>query len=457
MNEKDIQTDGSHFPFPEIKIPKNIGRFAIIEKLGRGSMGIVLKGWDPFIERYVAIKIPLPSEGLFETSRNKYDRDFFREAQTAGRLSHPNIVAVYDADISNNFCYLAMEYIDGPTLKRFCRKDNLLPAEKVVETLFHICRALDYAHSKDVVHWDIKPANIMLTRSGSVKVTDFSIARMSQNAIKTMAEETDFQFNGTLRYMSPEHFDMKDRIDPRLDIFSLGSLLYELLSGKPAFEGNNPYTVMYKISTDDPPSILRLRPELPEVLEKIIHKALKKEPRERYQSCMDFAYDLSVALRHMKRTNRKNNSENLEEYISNIPFFGNFSKTHLQKILLASQIVRTKRGEVAVTEGEIDDTLFIILSGGVEVLKGSIRIDTIERGECFGEMAYLSGQPRAASVKALTDCTLLKISASLVDRLPENIQILFLKSFAKTAVDRISKNHQLILNLSKQLTPSDTR
>ncbi|MFC1488937.1 protein kinase [Thermodesulfobacteriota bacterium] len=449
MSEKAYKKDEMSFSFAGISIPKNIGRLAIIKKLGRGSMGVVVQGWDPFIERFVAVKIPLPADNILKKSEGKYNQAFFHEAQSAGRLTHPNIVSIYDADIYKKFCYLTMEYIDGATLKIYCDKAKLLPVNKIIDIVYNTCRALDYAHNQGVVHWDIKPSNIMLNRSEAVKVTDFSIARMSHNAdaLKTIVQDANTKISGTLTYMSPQHFIDQDKVDHRSDIFSLGCVLYELLTGTKAFQGNNAYNIMYKITHEEPISVLQLRPDLPEILDKIIKKALRKDSDQRYQSCMDFAYDLAVASRHLKRAKFKDTAENVSDYICNVRFFKNFNKAQINQILSASQVYRVPKDEIVVSEGEVDDTLFIILSGKVEVLKEKIRIDTIERGECFGEMAYLSGLPRVATIRAITDSILIKISAALMDRLPESIQILFLKSFAKTTVDRISKNHQLILKL----------
>ena len=157
-------------------IPKTIGRYEVSEVIGKGSMGIVYKGKDPYIKRTVAIKVTLPEESLQESEAQVYRERFFTEAQAAGALVHPNIVSIYDAGLEGNSCYIAMEFVDGTNLTNFCPKEKLLPVEKVVSVTAKICEALDFAHQQGIIHRDIKPANIMITRNGVVKVTDFGIA-----------------------------------------------------------------------------------------------------------------------------------------------------------------------------------------------------------------------------------------------------------------------------------------
>jgi eukaryotic-like serine/threonine-protein kinase len=447
MGQQDSINIAGNASSARLKIPRTLGRITLMNLLGRGGMGVVLKGWDPFIERFVAVKIPLPSKSEAARFSGMFSKEFFREAQTAGKLSHPNIVSIYDADIQNDFCYLTMEYIDGTTLKTFCPPERSLNVDKIVNVISNTCRGLDYAHNQGVVHWDVKPENIMLNSAGGVKITDFSIAKMRSEALKEMVSDRGYDVSGSITYMSPQHFSGQGKADSRCDVFSLGSVLYELLTGTPPFQGDNPYATMYKIANEDPCPITQLKPNVPEILNEITKKALCKDPDERYQSCMDFAYDLAVASRHFKRSSSRNAASAVADYIKNISFFENFSTKQFRHILTASRFLKIPKRKIVVAEGEVDDTLFIILSGRVEVLKGDLRIDTISRGECFGEMAYLSGAPRAATIKTITDCILIKISAALVDRLPESIQILFLKSFAKITVGRIGKNHQFILNM----------
>jgi serine/threonine protein kinase len=411
---------------------ETIGRYRVVKKLGQGSMGVVYLGKDPYISRDVGIKISRPASDVVGEKLERFRERFFLEAQSAGRLVHPNIVAIYDAGLYKDFCYFTMEYVDGPPLNKFCHKGNLLPISKVVEIVFAACKALDFAHKQGLIHRDIKPSNIVLTKGGEVKITDFGIARIKSE--QTLSKG----IIGSPSYMSPEQIK-EQPVDERSDIFSLGCVLYELLTGEKGFPGENYFSIMYKITHDEPVPIRQIRRQVPEILWKITKKALSKDPGNRYQSCMDFAYDLRVALRGLKGVVKSDKVENVIDYIHSVPFFEDFSKEQVREILNSSNIIKVPQGKVIVAEGEIDDSFFIILSGNAAVKKSSKDIATIHRGECFGEMSYLSGETRAATVVAQTDCILLKISATLLDRASPTIQLLFLRKFALTLIRRLSK------------------
>lgn len=429
--EKEVSSVDQQF-LDDLSDLRTVGRYEIVGKLGQGSMGLVYVGRDPYINRLVSIKISRPSRNVVGEQAEKYRQKFFLEAQSAGKLLHPNIVAIYDAGMYKDFCYITMEYIDGPTLHKFCTKDNLLPTSRAAEVIFSACKALDFAHKKGVIHRDIKPSNIMINKAGVVKITDFGIAQVRTE------EAPSEGIIGSPSYMSPEQVK-EEPIEDKSDIFSLGCVLYELLTGVKAFSGDNFFSIMYKIANEDPLPIKQIRPEVPEILWRITHKALAKEPSSRYQSCMDLAYDLRVALRGLKGGAASDKVESVIDYVQSVPFFDNFTKEQVGAILEASHIVKVRKGKVVVAEGEIDDSFFIILSGKAAVQKHDANIALISRGECFGEMSYLSGQSRSATVVAETDCILLKISATLLDRSSETIQLLFMKNFAMTLMKRLSR------------------
>ena len=411
---------------------RTVGRYEIIGKLGQGSMGVVYLGRDPYINRHVSIKISRPSSNITGQEADKYRKRFFLEAQSAGKLVHPGIVAIYDAGLYQDFCYITMEYIDGPALEKYCKKDELLPISKVVEIIFMACKALDYAHKQGVIHRDIKPSNIMLTKAWDVKITDFSIAKIK-------SEETASKgIIGSPSYLAPEQVK-EEPLEEKSDIFSLGCVLYELLTGEKAFSGDNYFSILYKITNEDPAPIQEFRSDVPEILVRIVKKALEKDPSHRYQSSMDFAYDLRVALRGLKGEVKSEKSEDIVDYVHNVPFFETFTKEQVKEIISASAILKIPKGKVIVSEGEIDDTFYIILSGRAAVKKNKENIAFITRGECFGEMSYLGGRSRASTVAADTNCVLLKISATLMDKSSGRIQLVFLKRFAKTLVNRLAK------------------
>ncbi|MDQ1330258.1 MAG: eukaryotic-like serine/threonine-protein kinase [Thermodesulfobacteriota bacterium] len=411
-------------PVQDLKSIDTVGRYKITKQLGKGGSGVVYLGVDPYIKRNVAIK-------MSKLASDRERAHFFVEAQSAGRLNHPNIVSIYDAGLHEEYCYIAMEYIEGPTLEKFCSKESLLPFNTVIEIVINICSALDYAHKQKVIHRDIKPTNIMLDSSLSPKIADFSIAQISETTV-------EMGIFGTPSYMSPEQ--LKDsQVSGISDIFSLGCVLYEMLAGVKAFPGDNHFSIMYKINNENPLSLQSVRQEIPGILDEITQKALAKNPAERYQTCMDLAYDLRVALRGFTETAVNGKVKDVIDFMLNLPFFKNFSKEHIKELIATSKITKVRKGKTIVTEGEIDDTFYIILSGKVRINKGDKTISVIGHGECFGEMAYISGQARAATVIAETDCILLIINAPLLDRSSESIQLLFFKNFAITLVNRLSQ------------------
>jgi len=261
------------------------GRYQIVSELGRGSMGVVYQGFDPIIGRTVAIKTML-TEGFAPAEFEEYKARFQREAQSAGILAHPNIVTVYDFGEDSGVLYLAMEFLEGKSLQALVEEQTILPVETIIPMYEQVCSALDHAHRHRIVHRDIKPANIMILESGLVKVTDFGIAKMM-----SMGMTQAGQILGTPNYMSPEQVKGRS-VDGRADIFSLGVILYELVTGEKPFGGQNITTVIYKIINENPISPRELDATIPVGLSYVIQKALAKSQDERYQTCRELAEDL---------------------------------------------------------------------------------------------------------------------------------------------------------------------
>jgi predicted Ser/Thr protein kinase len=261
------------------------GRYQLVSEIGRGSMGVVYKGFDPVIGRTVAIKTMLP-EGLNTAEFEDFKARFQREAQAAGVLTHPNIVTVYDFGDDNGVLYLAMEFLVGRSLQDLVEAQNILPVETIIPMYEQVCSALDHAHSHKIIHRDVKPANIMVLESGLVKVTDFGIAK-----VMSMGMTQAGQILGTPNYMSPEQVRGR-QIDGRSDIFSLGVILYELVTGEKPFGGQNITTVIYRIINEDPVPPRELDSSIHPGLSYIVQKALAKKPEDRYQTCRELAEDL---------------------------------------------------------------------------------------------------------------------------------------------------------------------
>ena len=270
--------------------PHVLGRYKVLKELGRGSMGVVYLGKDPTIQRFVAIKTMRLDEIDDPDKLQDMRGRFFREAESTGRLSHPNIVTIFDAGEEQGLVYIAMEMLQGTTLKQWSRKPNLLPLEKLIPILATVAEAMDYAHQQGIVHRDIKPANIMLTNDDVVKIMDFGIAKMGTSS-KT---QTDIVL-GTPVYMSPEQIAGK-KVDGRSDIFSLGVVMFELLTGRPPFLADNVPALLFAIAHTPHTSVKAIRPDLPPRLKSVIDQALQKDPVHRYRRANDFAIALRSCL-----------------------------------------------------------------------------------------------------------------------------------------------------------------
>jgi len=269
-----------------------IGRYEIIEELGRGAMGVVYKGVDPTMKREVAIKTVHFDEVDADTIKMVKER-FFREAESAGKLTHPNIVTIYDVGEEADLAYIAMELLKGKTLEGWCKNTNLFQPKTSLKIIGQLCEALDYAHKNGIVHRDIKPANIMMLAKGEIKITDFGIAK-----IQSSSHTKTGTIMGTPSYMSPEQLAGK-KVDGRSDIFSLGVILYELLTGEKPFKGDSITTIMYQIANAAPVLLKELKADLPPILQVLLDKALAKRPEDRFQTGAEFANAIRVCLTKM--------------------------------------------------------------------------------------------------------------------------------------------------------------
>lgn len=273
-----------------------LGRYQVERELGRGAMGMVYLGNDPKIGRTVAIKTMALAQEFEGEQLDDVKRRFFREAETAGRLNHPNIVTIYDVGEEQDLAYIAMDYLKGDNLLTYGKPDNLLPVDTVFEIVAKVAEALDYAHEQRVVHRDVKPANIIYdAESATVKVTDFGVAHLV-DASKTKTGT----ILGSPSYMSPEQL-AGHRVDGRSDLFSLGITFYQLLSGELPFVGESLASLMYKITNEKHPDVRMFRPDLPACTSKIVNKALHKDLERRFQRGAQFASALRRCRDSMKK------------------------------------------------------------------------------------------------------------------------------------------------------------
>lgn len=270
-----------------------IGRYRIINELGRGAMGVVYRAEDPKIGREVAIKTLKLADKAEASEIDGLRERLMREAQSAGRLSHPGIVTVYDVDEDHGVAFIAMEYVEGKTFDDYLHEGLLHDLNFGADVLLQAAAALDYAHSKEIVHRDIKPANLMLTAKNVVKVMDFGIARISSSQLTQTGTVM-----GTPSYMSPEQV-RGEKLDGRADQFSLGVIAYEMLTGKKPFAGDNLTAVIFKIVSAEPAPVTQLCKWLGPDIDAVLSRALAKNPNDRYKSCQDFAESFRAAVRNV--------------------------------------------------------------------------------------------------------------------------------------------------------------
>lgn len=272
-----------------------LGRYNIIGELGQGAMGTVYKAVDPLIDRVVAIKTITLSLAMDE--KDEYEARFYQEAKAAGRLSHPNIVTIYDVGKSGEVAYIAMEFLQGRELRDILNDGKRLPVGQTIDIVAQVAAGLAYAHEHGIVHRDVKPSNIMVVRDGHVKITDFGIARMASAAVRTQTG----MVLGSPKYMSPEQV-MGKVTDQRSDIFSLGVMLYEMLTSQAPFTGENVNAIMYQTLNSVPPPPSSLSSDVPDMLNFIVAKALAKDLDDRYQDAKEFAADLRACRDRLPRS-----------------------------------------------------------------------------------------------------------------------------------------------------------
>ena len=299
-----------------------LGRYEIVAKLGKGAMGTVYKAYDPLIERFVALK-SINLKILSEKERDAYKARFYQEAKAAGRLNHPNIVTIHDLGESGDVAYIAMELMEGRELQVMLDSEKRLPVEDVLNIGAQVASGLYFAHKRGIVHRDIKPSNIMVQGDNLVKIADFGIAQIESSGSFTRTG----MIIGSPLYMSPEQISSAP-LDARSDIFSLGVVLYQLLTGRLPFNGQTPHTVMLQVLNKDPPKPSSENPEIPDELDQIVIKCLEKKPENRYRN----ASELADALRacHNELLNEKSGLEH--SFVSQVHF------NHLKRMIIPGAI-----------------------------------------------------------------------------------------------------------------------
>lgn len=412
---------------------ERLGKYRLERELGKGSSGTVYLGHDPFGEHDVAIKVYFPDEQVEAGTTSLQSKLFFNEAHMAGQLKHPNILPIHDAGEEQGYRYVVMEYLpDSVPLSRYTRNDNLLPLEKVVEIFFSASKALDYSHRNGVIHRDIKPANILMNPRGHTLIVDFGIAKSSK-----IGDAELLGTIGTPRYMSPEQV-RGESVGNQSDLYSLGVTIYELLTGMSPFYGATLQELTYKIQHQEPTPVSKYRVDIPEILDRVVMRCLRKDPKKRYRSGLDIAGDLSYIFDEINESQGAIDEEEQFRLTKNLAFFKQFEEKELRDVLHAGTWRSYASGQNIITEGESDDNFFVLVSGEVTVWKKDTELGVLREGDCFGEMGFAGRILRTATIRARGSVNVLCLNAQAMERASREAQLKFHKRFVNTLIERLA-------------------
>ena len=420
-----------------ISAGEKLGKYELIKKLGHGGVGIVYEGYDPSTQQKVAVKVANKLSFKTPKSVEHFSKIFFNEARIIGKLTHPNIIKILDAGTEDKMFYFIMELVPGgDTLYSYCRPNKRFSYQRVIEIISKCANALHYAHQKGVIHRDVKPTNILLTKEMDVKFCDFGNSHLATGvADNTMPTS----FIGSVRYMSPEQAQ-EGVLTHQTDIFSLGVVLYELLTGHHPFAADGFSRLIYKITNEPPPPLKSFCPDIPEIFEKIIYRVLQKDPSNRYKTALDFAGDIRLAMDFLDESENHDSLNDQKKFseVQALDFFAGSSDAEISEIMHTATWCEHKSGEEIVVQGETDAAFYVVVSGNVEVYHDTKLIDTIKAGDCFGEMGFLTKAKRTATVRAGDNVHLLKLNNEQVDRMSLGCQLHFNRVFLRTLLKRLS-------------------
>jgi eukaryotic-like serine/threonine-protein kinase len=457
-------------------LPTHIGKYAVRARLGEGATSEVFLAWDEFNQRNVAIK--RVRAGLAQdTPEGHFQQHFFAaEAALVGRLHHPNVVQIYDAVDDGEAPYLVMEYVEGVTLRRFCRADALLSLEQVVEIGFKCAMALGYVYRQGLIHRDVKPANILATvrkvspqghreavsappggsketwgspASPSDLVTDIKLSDFG-SVMNLQSERTQVFRVGSLAYMPPEQLD-GDVLDCRADIYALAGVLYHLIAGRAPFDATQQAALMHQIYHAEPASLQLQRDGVPARLDRLIARALSKRREDRHADWDSFAQELSALvadgdvprgpLQGVLDSERFNLLRSLE-------FFAGFGDVELWEVVHRAQWQRCAFGHALYKHGEEGNSFHIIAQGQVEVYRDGQRVAQLGAGTSVGEMAYLAPNPalriHSADVIVAEPATTISFTPQMLEQLSLGTRRLFDTAFIRVLVRRLHAAHEAL-------------
>jgi eukaryotic-like serine/threonine-protein kinase len=419
---------------------ERIGKYELIRELGAGATSTVYLARDPFADREVAVKLISP-EVLTDSERGRAFQHLLRnEASLAGKLVHPHIVQIYDAVIAAEQSYIVMEYVDGGTLEPYCMPSHQLPLERLVEIIFKCTRALDYAFQLGITHRDIKPANILLAADdgsgrSDIKISDFGAAIQAAN------DTTQVSGVGSPAYMSPQQV-REQPLDHRTDIWSLGVVMYQLLTGQLPFKATSNYGMIYQICNAAAPPPSSFRPDVPPVLDAVVAKALQRDLDARYANWGDFSHDLAQAFRNRRLAVRRPDFPDSEKFESlrGLAFFKEFSDVEIWEVVRFSRWDEVVPGTAIMKDGEAGDSFCFLTEGELQVAKNGRTLNQLAPGDCFGEMAVIGTQRhRGADVIAAGPAKVVTVPGEAFRKASDACRMHFYQAFLLVLANRLGQ------------------
>ncbi len=410
-----------------------VGKYEVLRLLGSGTTSSVYLARDPTTAREVAVKLFSIDQSTDSEQATLIRKFFLTEVLLAQKLRHPNIVQIYDSAVDDNRAYIAMEYVHGSTLDKYCRPGSLLDFKRVAEILQTVCGALDYAEQHGVIHRDIKPDNILLSENLEPKVSDFGSALSAENVRMSQVDGV-----GSPAYMSPEQIQ-GETLTSRSDMFSLGMMLYKMLTGTLAFTASTHYGIVEQILRAQPQAPSARRPGVPEALDVVFTRATAKNPKERFASWREFADALApFSGRTVSNVELSTEADKLQA-LKGLSFFTGFEEDDLQEVLRFSTWQRHPADTVLIAEQQANHGFYVLVRGQARVVKNGTLLRVVDPGHCLGETAFLSRNKvkSAITVSAVTDITVAKVDPIQLARSSDKCVRRFSDAFLEAIADRL--------------------
>jgi serine/threonine protein kinase len=414
-------------------LPEKIGKYPVVRELGKGATSVVYLARDPFAGREVAIKVVRTHSHADTDLQRRFRRVFLNEAALVGKLFHPHILAIYDAVSDQDLSYIVMEYVPGRTLEHYCDVANLLAVSKVVEIVFKCSLALAFAQRHGVIHCDIKPANILISGESDIKISDFGAAQYEE------AEHTHLKGVGSPAYMSPEQVQDKE-LDFRTDIYSLGVLMYQMLTGKLPFRATSKASLLYQVVNIPPVPPSTFRREVRPELDAVVLRCLEKDPDARYPTWGDFSRELTQSYRSLEVPSENITDTEKFNTLRSLSFFKDFRDQELWEAVRITQWRKFMSEQVLIREGDTGDSFYIITSGEAKVIKSGRLLNILRAGDCFGEMLYFSetNTRRTTTISSLSPLAVIEIRAADLSQSSDTLQKETNKAFLRILIDRLT-------------------